>query len=285
MARISPRRWTVSAALVLVAFASSYASDAVTLVTCAPGYPGSTEQAQPTMDDFSAHAARVAGWSETGLGAVYFNDLEEGLARIEQADVALVMVPLPLYLEYGDRLGLRPLLEAVMAEDPPRTWTLVTGKGKVAGPASLDGWEITGRGGFSTTFVRNVALEGWGALPETADVTFSARAVSDLRKASRGEQVAVLLDGEQSAALDGLPFAAELDRVYESGPFPPSLLCAVGERLAADKIDGLTEGLIGMSKKKAGRETLSQLRMSRFEPVDDAEIKRIRELWQRNAGS
>jgi hypothetical protein len=275
----------VFAALALSAFASSSASDAVTLVTCAPGYPGSTEQAQPTMDDFAAHAAQVAGWSEASLGAVYFNGLEEGLARIEQPDVALVMVPLAFYLEYGDRLDLRPLLEAEMAEDPPKTWTLVTGKGKVTEPASLAGWEITGRGGFSTTFVRNVALEGWGALPDTADVTFSARAVSDLRKASRGEQVAVLLDGEQSAALDSLPFAAELDRVYESGPLPPSLLCAVGEKLAQDKIDELTEGLIGMSKKKAGRDTLSQLRISKFEPVDDAEIERIRELWQRNAGS
>ena len=285
MVRVSALGWAVFAALALAAVATLYASDPVTLVTCAPGYPGSTEQAQPTMDDFSAHAARVSGWGEASLAAVYFNDLEEGLARIEQSDVALVMVPLPLYLEFGDRLDLRPLLEAVMAENPPKTWTLVTGKGKVAGPASLDGWEITGRGGFSTTFVRNVALEGWGALPETAEVTFSSRTVSALRKASRGEEVAVLLDGEQSAALDDLPFAAELDRVYESGQFPPSLLCVVGDRLATDKVDELTEGLIGMSGKKAGRETLSQLRMSGFKPVDHAEIERIRELWQRNAGS
>jgi len=271
--------------LLLAAVASLYASDTVTLVTCAPGYPGNTEQAQPTMDDFSAHAARVAGWTEATLDAVYYNDLEEGLARIEQSDAALALVPLPFYLEYSERLDLRPILEVMMAENPPKTWTLVTGKGKVAGPASLDGWEITGRGGYSATFVRNVALEGWGALPETADVTFSTRAVSALRKASRGEPVAVLLDGEQSAALDGLPFAAELDRVYESGQFPPSLLCVVGDRLPADKIDELAEGLIGMSGKKTGRETLSQLRMSGFEPVDLSEIERIRELWQRNAGS
>ena len=272
-------------AVLLAAVAGLHASDPATLVACAPGYPGSTEQAQPTMDEFSAHTARVSGWGEAALGAVYYNDLEEGLARLEQPDVALALVPLPFYLEYVDRLALRPILEAGMVENPEETWTLVTGKGKVAGPDSLDGWEITGRGGYSATFVRNIALDGWGTLPETANVTFSSRTVSALRKASRGESVAVLLDGEQSAALDGLPFASDLDRVYESDPLPASLLCVVKDRLAPEKIDELTKGLTGMSGKKTGREILDQLRLSGFEPVDEAEIGRIRELWRQSAGS
>ena len=86
---------------------------------------------------------------------------------------ALALVPLPFYLEYADRLALRPILQAGMAENPEQTWTLVSGKGKVVGPGSLDGWEITGRGGYSATFVRNIALDGWGALPATASVTFT----------------------------------------------------------------------------------------------------------------
>jgi len=285
MAKMPKRGWVLSAALLSAAVAGSHASEPVTLVACAPGYPGSTEQAQPTMDEFAAHTARVSGWSEAALGAVYHNDLEEGLARLEQSDAVLALVPLPFYLEYVDRLELQPLLEALNAGRPQETWTLVTGKGTVTGPGSLDGWEITGRGGYSTSFVRNIALDGWGALPDTADVTFSARTVSALRRASRGEPVAVLLDGEQNAALEGLSFASDLDRVFESGRLPASLLCVVHDRLAPDKINELTDGLASMAGKKKGREILEELRLSGFEPVDDADIARIRELWQRNAGS
>jgi hypothetical protein len=268
-----------------MAIASSRASEPVTLVACAPGYPGSTEQAQPTMDEFAAQTARVSGWGEAALGAVYHENLEEGIARLEQSDAVLALVPLPFYLEYVDRLGLQPILQAGSVGSPQETWTLVTGKGTVAGPGSLDGWEITGRGGYSTTFVRNIALDGWGALPDTAEVTFSTRTVSALRKASRGEQVAVLLDGEQNAALEGLPFASDLDRVFESERLPFSLLCVVKDRLAPEKINELTAGLTRMSGKKKGREILDELRLTGFEPVDDAEIERIRELWLRSAGS
>ena len=122
-------------------------------------------------------------------------------------------------------------------------------------------------------------------MPDTAEVTFSTRTVSALRKASRGEQVAVLLDGEQNAALEGLPFASDLDRVFESERLPFSLLCVVKDRLAPEKINELTAGLTRMSGKKKGREILDELRLTGFEPVDDAEIERIRELWLRSAGS
>lgn len=285
MVRMPRRRWVLPAALVLAGIVGSHASDPAMLVVCAPGYPGSTEQAQPTMDEFSAHTSQVSGWSEAALGAVYYNDLAEGLARLEQADAVLALVPSPFYLEYADRLDLRPILEAVSVERSPETWTLVTGKGAVSGPESLDGWVITGREGYSTTFVRNVALDGWGAIPDTADVVYSVRTVSALRKASRGEPVAVLLDGEQTAALEGLPFASDLERVFESASLPPSLLCVIKDRLAPEKIDELTRGLARMSSNKTGREILQQMRLTGFEPVDEAEIARIRKPWQRHAGS
>ena len=50
--------------------------------------------------------------------AVYHEDLEEGLARLEQPDAALALVPLPFYLEYVDRLDLLPILQAGSVVSP-----------------------------------------------------------------------------------------------------------------------------------------------------------------------
>jgi hypothetical protein len=236
------------------------------------------------MDAFAAQSAKLAGWNADALAAIYLKSLDAGLERLEQPDAALAFVPLPFYLEYAESLGLEPLLQGIDAERPSETWTLVAAKGKVSGPGSLDGWQIAGRGGYSPAFVRGVALEGWGALPETAEVTFTSRAVSVLRKASRGEPVAVLLDGEQSAALDGLPFAAELEPVFTSEPLPGSLLCVVGERLDAESAAELSEALLRLGDKKKGREILDELRLARFATVDEAGLARARELWNQAVG-
>ena len=277
------RRFSVAVGFAAVS-AVAVASEPVTIVACAPGYPGSTEQAQPTMNEFAAQVARAAGWKTGELGAIYFKDLDTGLERLAKSDAALALVPLPFFLDYRDKLELRPLLQAVDADRDRESWTLVAGKGRVSGPASLAGWEITGRGGYSPTFVRAVALEGWGPLPETIDVTFTSRAVSALRKASQGDAVAVLLDGEQSAALDALPFQAELERVFTSQPVPGSLLCAVRDRLDDDRVAQLTKALLSLSSNKKGLEILEELRLARFEEVDEGGLERVEGLWDQTVG-
>src|SRR6059036_784782 len=50
--------------------ATGAAAGARTLVVCAPGYPGTTEEAQPTMDAFARAAEAAAGWPAGSLHAV-----------------------------------------------------------------------------------------------------------------------------------------------------------------------------------------------------------------------
>ena len=73
---------TLSAAL--ISPAGALAAEPWTLVVCAPGYPGSTEQAQSTMDDLARTIGESAGWGTDRLRAVYHETLEPGLDRLEQ---------------------------------------------------------------------------------------------------------------------------------------------------------------------------------------------------------
>ena len=43
------------------------ASAALTLVFCAPGYPGGTGDAQPYLDQFAQSVAAAAGWPKGSL--------------------------------------------------------------------------------------------------------------------------------------------------------------------------------------------------------------------------
>ena len=58
-------RWILTLAFACAATAGLEASDSTMLVACAPGYPGGTEQAQPTMDEFAAQGHVVLGCGRT----------------------------------------------------------------------------------------------------------------------------------------------------------------------------------------------------------------------------
>jgi len=243
-----------------------------TLVVCAPGFPGNTEQAKPSMEAFAKEAASAAGWPAGSLEAIYYETEQGGLARLAGGDAALALVPLPFFIKHARELALTPKLQVVQEKGSTEIWSLVAKKGAIALPSSLKGWEVTGSPGYAPTFIRSLVLAQWGELPPEASITFTPRAVSALRRAAAGEKVAVILDGEQTAALKELPFAADLEVVVRSKELPGTILCTVSSRVDEDAGEKLVSALLGLQKSAQGVEVLKTLRMTRFERVDEAAI-------------
>jgi len=257
------------ALLAMVLFASSSPAADVTMVVCAPGYPGSTAEAQSAMEGFAMAVAAAAGWGSDDLAAEYFETEEGGVTRLAATDAGLSLVTLPFFLEHREELGLQPEMLAVptgrRSEEP---WSLVAGKGAVEQPANLDGWQLVSLAGHSESFVRGPALGDWGELPSTLTITFSGAVLSSLRKAARGEKIVVLLDAEQSEALDRLPFAGDLEIVHVSPPLPVSVLCSIGDRVSPEKKAELLQALDGLAARPDAAEALAGVRLDRFEPAN-----------------
>jgi hypothetical protein len=251
----------------------------VTLVACAPGQPGTTVEAQPSMDALAGAASRAAGWPPGALAAVYEPAEREGLARLGQPDAAAALVPLPFLVKHGAALKLAPRLAVVTqgARDPVEVWTLVAKRGRVASPAALAGFTLASSAGYAPAFVR-AALAPWGRLPEDVRIVESAQVLSTLRKASAGEPVAVLLDGAQAAALPSLPFAGELEAVARSAPLPSGLVVTVGDRLPAARWRALEKALVALPSSAEGAAALRGLRMERLVPLEPATLQELRRL-------
>jgi hypothetical protein len=250
----------------------------VTLVVCAPGYPGSTAEAQPTLDAFAAAASEAAGWPAGRLGGVYHETEQGGLERIRKPDAAFALVPFPFLLEHGQALKLAPRLAALQkGGEASEVWSLVAKKGRVTGPASLAGWQVASLAGYAPGFVRG-ALGPFGRLPESAKVVPTGQVLSLLRKAAAGEDVALLLDRAQAEALPSLPFAADLEVVARSAPLPGALLCAVGKRASPSVAKALEAGLLRMKDAPAGAAALDGIRLAGFAPLDAAGLAAARRL-------
>jgi hypothetical protein len=254
----------------------------LTLVLCAPGYPGTTAEAQSAMDALASAVTARAGWKAGELKAVYFENEKAGLERLAEPDAALALVPLPFWLEHRQALELEPHLQAIeQGGQAAESWSLVAASGAVTGPASLAGFELVSTAGYSARFVRGPALGTWGNLPPTVTITFSSAVLTGLRRASSGNKVALLLDRPQAAALPTLPFASKLQIVARSEPLPVSVLSVVNKRVSPARLTGLLKGFTALAATPSGVELLAGVRLSRFVQADQAALTRASGAFDR----
>jgi len=235
-----------------------------TLVFCAPGYPGGAGDAQPLIDQFTNAAVAISGWPAGSLTAVYDPTEEGGLAKLGSADAVLAFVPYPFFVEHAAQLHLTPLVQADVADvGPQQRWTLVAKSGHVTGPASMSGYTILSVAGYAPNFVRHIALEGW-ALPSDVKIESTGQILSALRRVAAGEQVAVLLDRTQAAALPSLPFASELKVVRQSPELPVAIIAVVDSRVTAGRARALQAGLLKIGRVSGSADSLAPLRLHGF---------------------
>jgi hypothetical protein len=247
----------------------------LTVVVCAPGYPGSTAEAQPAMDGLAAAITAAAGWKAGAIDATYFESEKAGVAGLRAPEAGLALVTLPFYLEHRDGLDLRPHLMAVPADrEPLESWYLVAGAGLVERPQDIAGWEILSLAGHSPRFVRDTALADWGEVPESVTITFSGAVLSGLRRAAKGEDVALLLDGGQAASIARLPFADRLEVVHQSQQLPISVVCSVGDRIESEKVSRLLTALESLAGDPGAAEALAGVRLTRFVAIDRPTLER-----------
>jgi hypothetical protein len=275
----SPCLAPLAALLLGLAPAAHAASpDRLTLVACAPGFPGTTAEAQPAMDALAAALGRAGGLPEGALGAVYLPAEAAGVERLGAADAGLALVSLPFFLAHRAAHGLTPRLQVELAPGGGlERWSLVARRGRLARPADLAGFTVLSTAGYAPAFVRG-ATGAWGRIPATVAVAPTTQVLSALRKAASGADVAVLLDGAQAEALASLPYAGDLEVVARSAPVPSSVVCTVGGRLAPPRWSALERALLGLHADPAGAAALAGVRMARFAPLDQAALAAARDM-------
>ena len=243
---------------------SLIAAAASLLVFCAPGYPGTSGDAQPLVGEFAAALAAAAGWPAGSLTAVYDASDKSDLERLAAPEAGLAFVPYPFYVQHGAALHMVPL---VQADVPPagvqQHWTLVMKSGHPAPPSGLAGMTIITTAGYAPDFVRE-ALHNLGPLPADTSSAATGQVLSALRRAATGEPIAVLLDQEQAAALASLPFAATLHSVATSASVPVALIVVVAGRVPQARADALQQALLHLSGTPQGAATLGRLRLNGF---------------------
>jgi hypothetical protein len=248
---------------------------AVTLVVCAPGSPGSSAEAQPAMDALAAALARAAHLPPGSITAAYEETESGGLRRLAGKDSGLLLATLPFYLAHEQELRLVARLSALpQGGEALERWTLVTGKDH---PPSLEGYTVLSSAGYSKRFVRAAVPK----LPGQVQIEQVMGVLSALRRAASGEEVAVLLDGSQSAAMATLPFAASLDTFAISPPMPVAVIATLSNRTDERRWKELEAAFLTIAEDRSARAALDGVRMAGFVPLDEKAMAGARAAYRR----
>jgi hypothetical protein len=251
------------------------APPAHTLVVCAPGSPGSTDDARPRMD---ALAAAVSARAGTRIAASYEPSEDACVAQL--ASTGFGLVSLPFFLAHERELALVPRLQVVARGRPGLDrWALVGPRGRISGPSALAGYTIVSSAAYAPGFIRGVVLGGFGAVPASVKLEQSSAVLSALRRAANGEPVAVVLDGTQQAALASLPLASQLQVIAQSPPVPAGLVVTVDARIPARPWSEIERALVGLASDRAVAPVLGAVEVARFEPVDAAALAQARRAF------
>jgi len=257
-----------------VAHAAPATKDVIAL--CAPGSPGTSADAQSAMDAFAAALSTKAG---TPVAAVYDDTEDAGVAQMKTARLAIVS--LPFFLKHEQELKLHARAIAVRKDRPALDeWVLVAKKGSVKSAAALDGYTITTPAAFAPAFVRGTVLGGFGALPATVKLQQSGAVLSALRKAAKGDRVAVLLDGPGAASLTSLPFAGDLEVVARSPKLPAGVVVTIDAGPSAAAWKAIEGALLGLRGDRAGATALDGIQMDKFAKLDDAVLAAARKAYE-----
>lgn len=277
--KMMKRSSRVALAVVVAAAAAAAraapAGSAQVMVVCSPGAPGTTQEAQATMDAFAGALSAKAG---TQIAAVYDPSDAGGTKRLQ--DAALGLVSLPFFLAHEKQLDLHARLVAVAKGRPALDrWVLVAGAGRVTGAKSLEGFTIVSAAAFAPGFVRGDVLGELGSLPASTKVVQSAAVLSALRRAANGDPVVVVLDGPGEDALASLSFASKLQVVARSPAMPAGLVVTVGDRVPAKTGNAIETALLGFGSDKQAAAVLASIRMTGFVAVDGKALDAARKAY------
>jgi len=244
-----------------------------------PYSAGSSEQASATMDAFARYVEKGAKWPAGSASAAYVNSVEGGPPAIAATRPGFLIVPVPIFLRYHEENDWTPLRIVVTDSGDAQRYTLFGPPGSSL--EALAGAPLEGETVYDPAFVGGVVLDRarFDLVPHA-----TARTLSAVRRAAKGEKVAVLLDESGRAGLATLPQGTTLAKLAES-PWMPAGIVVATPAASADDRASLGAALDRAGKDQNASELLKTMKMRRFEEVASKLLAELQARYQRATAS
>ena len=162
------------------------------VIVCHVGGPGTTKQAQPSLDKFLRHLESVAALQAGALRGEYHTRADACVEYVDREDPALGVFDLATWLGRNDKWGLRPI--AHFGEPKAERYHLLVRKGSYHDLESLRGARLTSLYVDDNDFTSRIVFGNRINVSEHFDAQLERRALAAIRAVKRGTKDAALVD-------------------------------------------------------------------------------------------
>ncbi len=196
--------------------APALAGEAV--VVCHVGGPGTTKQAQPSLDRFLRHLEGVAGIEAGSLRGEYHTRAAACAEYVDREEPALGVFDLATWLGQNDDWGLRPI--AHFGKPKGERYHLLVRKGAYHDLESLRGARLTSLYVGDNDFTSRIVFGKRIDVKEHFDAHLARRALRAVRAVKRGKKDAALVDHFTYQHLPEVDPEGELKALFSSEGLP-----------------------------------------------------------------
>ncbi|WP_139557352.1 sterol transporter periplasmic substrate-binding protein BstB [Methylotetracoccus oryzae] len=249
------------------------------IVVCYPGGPVSEDEANAAMESMLRVVEKAGQWPEHSLTSVFTSRVDECRKLLAAKKPRFTITSLGQFLEQRRTHHLVPLVQPRIRGATFERYQVITLK---SGPDSLDKLAGKSLGGTvleEPEFVRKIVFAGKLDPQNTFDLKPSRQALRALRALDKGELDAVLLNGQQSAALTALELKNPIAPVFTSADIPLMGMSANSITTTPEERQRFAKALQGMCSDPDGKKLCSLFGVEAFVPADPAAFKPLIERW------
>lgn len=277
--RLSIFRFAI--ALSSITYSSLAISEPSTVVVCYPGGPVSEDDANKAMAAMLRVVEHVGGWPSQSFSSAFSSDLEGCKSLLKEKKPAFAITSLGIFLDQRESLHLMPVVQPKMRGGSTEQFHLVAVKGRFSSLDDVKGKLVGGTVFEEAEFIRRIVFAGKLDPQNDFSLKPSKQAIRALRALDKGELDAVLLNGQQFAALASLPLTHELDSVFTSAQVPLMGLVANQQSSSAGERTRFAKALSDMCNDADGKKLCELFAIDAFIPASQSAIQPAISLWDK----
>jgi hypothetical protein len=255
------------------------AAEPTPIVMCYPGGVVNENDARGAMDAMLRVVERLGRWPEKSFTSFFTAEVDECKRLIGEKQPGFAITSLGLYLELRAEHHLIPLAQPRINGSNTERIRVAVQKGKYKGLEDLKGKSLGGTVLAEPEFVGRIVFAGKYDPASFFVLKPSKHAIRALRALDKGELDAVILNGQQFAALGSLDLSKPIEAIFTSEEIPLMGVVANDRTGSAADRARFARALEGLCVDSEGKKLCQLFGVESFHTVDPVVFEPMIDLW------
>lgn len=257
------------------------AAEPAPIVVCYPGGPVNEAEANGAMASMLRVVERVGQWPANSFTSMFTAKASECRKMLSEKKPGFAITSLGIFLEQRAEHNLVPVAQPRIKGASTERYQVVVQKGRFKTLEELKGKTVGGTVLEEPVFIGRIVFAGRFDPAEFFVLKPSRQALRALRSVDSGALDAVILNGQQAAALGSLPLKNPVEPVFTSEAIPLAGVSADAKATTEEERGRFAKALEEMCSDAEGKKLCDLFGVEAFISANPAAFEPMVKLWEK----